>query len=48
MSRNMTDENALTDGGLSQPGPVLIIANKLESGSWAVFVANFVPTRPEE
>lgn len=37
-----------TDGGLSQPGPVLIIANKLESGSWAVFVANFVPTRPEE
>jgi len=31
-------------GGLSLPGPVLIIARNLESGSWAVFVANFIPT----
>jgi len=34
--------------GLSLPGPVLIITRNLESGSWAVFVANFVPTEPEE
>ena len=33
-------------GGLSLPGPVLIIARNLESGGWAVFVANFVPTSP--
>jgi FAD/FMN-containing dehydrogenase len=35
-------------GGLSLPAPVLIIANNLESGNWAVFVANFVPTGPED
>ncbi|NKI34565.1 PASTA domain-containing protein [Wenzhouxiangella sp. XN79A] len=35
------------DGVLSLPGPVLIVARNLESGSWAVFVANFVPTAPE-
>ena len=33
---------------LSLPGPVLIIARNLESSNWAVFVANFVPTEPEE
>jgi hypothetical protein len=33
------------DGGLSLPGPVLIITRNLVSGGSAIFVANFVPTR---
>jgi hypothetical protein len=32
------------DGGLSLPGPVLIITRNLVSGGSAIFVANFVPT----
>lgn len=37
-----------SDGGLSLPAPVLIIARNLESGSTAVFVAAFVPTTAED
>jgi hypothetical protein len=33
------------DGGLSLPGPVLIITRNLVSGGSAIFVANFVPTQ---
>jgi len=36
-----------SDGGLSLPAPILIIARNLESGSIAVFVAGFVPTSEE-
>lgn len=37
-----------SDGGLSLPAPVLVIARNLESGSTAVFIANFVPTSPDD
>ncbi len=36
-----------TDGGLSLPGPVLMLVRNLESGNTALFIANFVPTRNE-
>lgn len=32
------------EGGLSLPGPVLILIRNLVSGGSAIFVANFVPT----